>query len=969
MPAKSQLAPNSLFYAVIKKPSRKFAPHNYGKKPGKRPALFACMLKAAIVVGILLIIVSCGEDKKPEVTDLKCEYVKEPTGIDMKKPRFSWIIKSPARNASQSAYRILVGKSREALQNESGNVWNSRKISSKSSVNIKYSGNKLQSSKTYYWKVKVWDQTGKASQWSEPVSFTTGIQNNPDWQAEWISARDSSVSAPLFRKEFDISGKISEAIVHVTGVGYYQFYFNGDTVGDQVLAPAMTDYRKRVMYKTFDVTDRINAGTNVLGFVAGNGPYRMTNPENRYSWGGRSNIMGIPACLLQLHIRFKDGSEKIITSDESWKYSSGPVTFNHFYGGEDYDARKEKSGWSSSEYDVSDWKNVTVTEGPQGKLDASIMAPLQVTQTIQPVTKTQSESGVYLFDLGQNIPGWWQIKVEGQKGTTVRIRGAETLNDSLFPNPLTSGDTLSTKHDYHKNVWTTYTLDGQGTEIYEPAFFYTGFRYIEVKPENPEKIESLSVAGRVVRSGLKRNGTFSSSDTLLNQIHRATIWSQKGNMHGFPTDCPQREKGGYTGDGQVIAQTSMHDFHTAAFYTKWLNDMRDAQQDNGRIPNTSPTLVGGHGGGIGWGSAYVLIPWWMYQYYNDTRVLENHYSSMKDYVTYLRNLARTDANPDEPHIINDFGGYWDSLGEWRAPGEADGPNHPVVNTYYFYKDATLFSKIAEKLGHTEDAQEYKALADTIKDAFNRKFFNADTYLYGTDTVYQTYQLVGLEGDLVPNKARKKVLQTIIRDITEKRNGHLNTGIIGTKHLWHVLSQAGKADVAYSTVQQTTYPSYGYWLQNGASTLWELWSGEKSHNHQMFGTVNEFFYQYLAGIRAPVHGKTTRAYEHIRIKPFIPEDLDSVSASLETMRGEVVSKWHKNAGNFDMQVTIPANSTGSISVPTLDMETVTIREQDKKIWENGSFNQAMSGILDGKKQDQYITFSVGSGTYHFTVSGE
>jgi alpha-L-rhamnosidase len=470
-----------------------------------------------------------------------------------------------------------------------------------------------------------------------------------------------------------------------------------------------------------------------------------------------------------------------------------------------------------------------------------------------------------------------------------------------------------------------------------------------------------------VGTDLERNGRFVTSDSLLNKIHRAGIWAQKGNTHSYPTDCPHREKGGYTGDGQVVAEAAIHDFQMAAFYTKWLNDMRDAQQENGRIPNTSPTLIGGTGGGVAWGSAYILIPWWMYQYYNDTRIMEEHYQTMKKYLSYLHTLAQTDSDPKEAYIINNFGGYWDSLGEWCAPGQSDCPNHPVVSTAYYYLNSLLMSKIASALGNKTDALYYSSLADTVRDDFNKKFFNTSTYLYGTEETYQTYQLLALAGDIVPGDFREMVMKTLLDDIVITRNGHLNTGIIGTKYLWPVLTHAGRSDLAYSVVKQKTYPGYGYWIEKGSTTLLEAWEGKNSHNHQMFGSVDEFFFKYLAGIWSPEDGRTTPGYKHTHIQPFVPEDLLFVDASLNTISGKIASSWKKEPGSFRLKVEIPANTKASVSIPTFENGSVTITEGGKKIWENGSFITGVPGITDGRTEGKFLTFSIVSGKYEFILN--
>src|SRR5450759_312324 len=923
---------------------------------------------SAILCLLTSMFISCNSSRKINVSDLKCEYIENPLGMDIRQPRFSWNISGNRRGIYQSAYRILVADRREALQDNTGNIWDTGKVPSDKLINIVYKGAPLKSDQTYYWSVCVWNQDGEESSWSEPAIFHTGLLNATDWEAQWIASGDSSLEAPLFRKEFEINKQVKNAYVYVTGLGYYELYLNGKKVGDHVLDPAITDYRKRVLYATYDVTRQLKNGLNVAGILLGNGAYRLEKVEGRYSWGNGGSISGTPRLLMQLNITYKDGSRKSIITDKSWKSSGSPITFNNLYGGEDYDARLEKPGWSSSGFDASDWQQVTVADSPGGVLQSQLMPPIKVTETIQPIAKTNPEPGVYLFDMGQNFAGWWRLQVNGSPGVTLRVRGAETLNDSLFPKPLQRGDHLSIKQAYHSRVWTDYILKGKGTEVYEPRFFYTGFRYVEVTMDNRKNPGSLEVEGRVVRSALEFNGKFVTSDSLLNRIHRATVWSQMGNTHGFPTDCPHREKGGYTGDGQIIADSSIHDFHMAAFYTKWLNDMRDAQEENGRIPNTSPTLIGGNGGGIAWGSAYILLPWWMYQYYNDTRILEEHYVTMKRYLEYLHNLAKTDSNPEEPYIINNFGGYWFSLGEWCAPGQSDCPNHPMVNTYYYYQNASLLSRIATLIGQNTDDVRYNALADTIKNELNKKFFNPNTNLYGTDTTYQTYQLLALAGDVVPEGHREKVFQTVTDDIINTRKGHLNTGIIGTKYLWYVMAHSGRSDLAYTVATQTTYPSYGYWLEKGATTLLEEWSGKNSHNHQMFGSVDEFFYKYLAGIRSPTDGITTSGYKHITIKPYVPDGLSFVEASLKTAAGYIESSWQHKSDLFQLRLVIPANSDATVGIPLLGFKNIIVTENGKKVWENGAFITGNPGITDARIDEVCLTFSIGSGTYEFKLSG-
>ncbi len=912
---------------------------------------------------------SCKTPPALNVTGLECEYLTNPPGVDAQQPRFSWKIISKQRGVTQKAYRIIVGRNLSELKNKNGKAWDSGKTSSNVTNNIEYEGLPLQSNENYYWRVCVW--TGDDEyKWSDPAEFHTGLLNDSDWKAKWITTEEKIIhQSPLLRKSFQTGKNIRSAYAFVTAGGIYEFYLNGKKVGDHVLDPAITNYRKTVLYSTYDVTSLLKAGENVAGAMLGNGAYNGRKAEGRYSWGGENKSLGNPCFLAQIIIIYSDGSQDVVTTDESWKYTWGPVTFNNFYGGEDYDARKEVSNWQDPAFDDSNWEDVTLADPPGGILKSLMMPPIKVTATIQPVASTNPSPGVYLFDLGQNIAGWWRIHIKGHEGLTIRVRGAETLNDSLFAKPLEKGDMLSTKFNYHAEVWTDYTLRGGETEVYEPRFFYSGFRYIEVTTGNGNAPDEIKAEGRVVRSALVRTGTFTSSDSLLNRIHRAGVWAIKGNTVSYPTDCPHREKGAYNGDGQVIAETSMHDFRMAAFYTKWLNDMRDSQEENGRIPNTSPTLVGGTGGGVAWGSAYILIPYWMHLYYNDNRVLKEHYPTMKKYLQYLKDLGGRDEHPEEPYIINFFDQYWYSLGEWCAPGQSDGPNHAVVNTFYYYYNTRLMSKIAGLTGNEQDAKYFTALGDTIKTAFNNKFFNAETGLYGTDETYQTYQLLALVGDMVPEGYREKVFDTVVDDI-KSRNGHLNTGIIGTKYLWPILSEGDQGELAYQVATQTTYPSYGYWLKNHATTLFEEWDGKHSHNHQMFGSVIEYFYKYLAGIRSPSdESKTSAGYKHIHLQPFVPEGLSSVDASVETVAGEIRAAWKKGDGTFRYNVSIPANTSATVVLPVSGYNDFIITEGGTPIWEKDKFTKGEPGIEAVKKEGGQILISLGSGNFDFRITAK
>ncbi|MDD4226596.1 MAG: family 78 glycoside hydrolase catalytic domain [Mariniphaga sp.] len=908
---------------------------------------------------------SCNSTQDAAVTDLRVEYMNNPLGMDVSHPRFSWKMTSGERGVNQAAYRIIVSETRGEVEKQSGNIWDTGKVMARNSVNLAFEGALLESNKKYFWRVCVWIDE-EHSYWSEPAFFHTGIMKPGEWQAEWITAGHEIVhESPLFRGEFEVEKSVEEAYAYVTACGFYEFYLNGGKVGDQVLSPSITDYRKTVLYSVFDVTSLLKKGKNSAGAMLGNGAWNLRKAEGRWSWGSGGASFGNPCFLMQLMITYKDGSQSVVITDNSWKTAPGPITFNNLYGGEDYDARKELPGWSAVGFDDAAWSQVATGTQPAGRLKSHLLPAIRVTQTLQPIKEIHPEPGRYIIDLGQNIAGWWRVEVKGAPGQVIRIRAEERLNNLTFPKPLEEGDKLSDNTRFHPYIWTDYTLAGNEQETYEPRFFYTGFRYLEVTTNDQKNLESLKVEGRVVHTDLERNGMFESSEPLFNQIHTAGLWSQRGNNLSYPTDCPHREKGAYTGDGQVVAEASIHDFHVPAYYTKWLNDMRDAQEENGRIPNTAPTLVGGGGGGIAWGSAYILIPWWMNHYFDDMRILEDHYPTMKKYIQYLKELGVRDEDPGEPYIIDFFDGYWSSLGEWCAPGQSDCPNHAVVNTFYYYYNSLLMSKIAGKLGYDNDSKYYRSLSDTVKQHFNRKFFNPETGLYGTADPYQTYLLLALMGDVVPEGYEEKVFQVLVEDI-HNRDDHLNTGIIGTKYLWPVLVQGGEQERIYRLATQTTYPSYGYWIVNGSTTLLEEWSGESSHNHEMFGSITEYFFKFLAGIQSPLEGNTTAGYRNIHIEPYVPQRLEHVDASLETVAGTVVSRWKNEAGAFLQEVSLPANTTGTVVLPLFDATQPVVWEGDIKIWENNQFIEGVKGIEKAETGNGRISIHLGSGDYSFKV---
>jgi len=868
---------------------------------------------------------------------LSCEGLSNPLGIDVAQPRFSWILNSSERGQLQSAYQILVASRQENLDANKADKWNSGKVMSEQSINVVYKEDALKSGKTYYWKVRVWDKDGEVSPYSKTAIFEMGLLKVEDWKAQWISGGN------LLRKEFNLAKDIARARVYVSALGYYELRINGDKVGDYVLDPGRTDYKKRILYVTYDVTNYLREGTNVIGIMLGNGWYSS-------EMLGRKNSYGPPRLILQANIDFTDGINMSIVTDETWKLSNGPIIANDVYKGETYDARLEKPGWDNVSYDDSAWNNAKITASPGGKLVSQMMPPIKVMKTITPVALTNPKLGVYVYDMGQNFAGWAKLIVKGPRSTKVTIEYAELLDDNGMIN-------WRNLYGIGPHTMDTYILRGEGTEVYEPRFTYRGFRYVQITgfPGVP-KLESLY--GRVVHSAIESVGSFTTSNALLNQIQHNILWSQLSNLHSIPTDCPTREKLGYGGDAQVTAEEAIYNFSMATFYEKWVNDMSDAQdKKTGYVPNTVPFQGGG--GGPAWGSAYVLIPWYLYQYYGDKRILEQHYDGMKQWIDYLGTKAKD-------YIIS-YG-----LGDWSPPGpggRSAGVNTPIAltSTWYYYYDALIMLQIAYILGKFTEADGYSTLANRIKKAFNNKFLNKSINEYGNGS--QTSNILPLFSHIVPRANKRAVLKNLVEDIMVTHESHLDTGILGTKHILEVLTDCGWGNVAYILATQTTYPSWGYKISRGATTLWEEWrynTTNCSHNHIMLGgSIGSWFYKTLAGINIDPAGP---GWRRIVVKPHILGDLKYVSASVKTIRGLVSSNWEKGIDSLTLNTTLPVNSQAKVSIPKMGLKNIRIRENGKIVWENNLYFKGVKGITNGNENDKYITFDVKSGSYSFKMSG-
>jgi alpha-L-rhamnosidase len=900
-------------------------------KPALRLAVSAIILFA---VASLVPAASAGTN----VDSLKCEYLANPLGIDVLQPRLSWVLHSPERGQKQTAYQVLVASSPELLQQNQGDLWDSGKVASEQSIHVEYAGKPLASYQGCEWKVRVWDKDGQPSDWSQPARWTMGVLEPNGWYGKWLGYtkkydRETGWSqtspSPVFRTTFHLSRPVKSATVSIAGLGYYELHLNGDKVGDHVLDPAFTRYDRRVLYVTYDVTDRLQQGKNAIGVMLGNGWY---NSHTRCVWDfDQAPWRDQPKVLLQLRVVLADGSVEFLVSNESWRATTGPMVLDGIRNGHVYDARLEMPGWDTAAFDDSAWAKPAIVSAPKGTLRAQMLPPIKVTETITPVKFTETKPGVWLFDMGQNMAGWAQLRVAGPAGSTVTMRYSERV----------SPDGAIDRREIDKFVKSgpfqsdVYILKGQGAEVWEPKFSYHGFRWVEVTGlPSPPTAETLR--GRVVHTSFQRVGNFECSNELLNTIQRLTGWSYRSNFHGYPTDCPHREKNGWTGDAHLAAEQAMYSFENSAAYTKWMNDLYDEQQEDGNLPGIVPTSGWGYkwGNGPAWDSAYVLIPWYLYQYRGDQRILATHYERLKRYVDFLTSKSKD-------HLVQH------GLGDW-VPAKTKTPEI-VTSSGYYYVDTLIVSKIAALLGKQDDARRYGELAEQIRQSFHRTLYKGDgIYANGSQTALSCALYQGL----APADVKSQVAAKLAANV-ESQAGHLDTGILGAKYLLRALSDNGRTDLAYTIACQTTPPSYGDWIRRGATTLWEDWGDGSSRNHIMFGDISAWFYQYLAGIQVDAEQP---GFKHIVIRPRPVGDLTWARAKTESMYGTVSSSWRKEKERFTLEVKIPVGATATVYVPLAG------RAED--VTESGKPAARAAGVNCLRVEDTAAVFDVSAGQYMF-----
>ena len=910
------------------------------------------------VIQILLfsiILIGCSDSGVSPI-DLTCEYLKDPTVVDVANPRLSWINISidNERDQRQTAYQIRVASSKSGLTDP--DLWDSEKVSSEKSFRVHYKGSALKSGQDCWWQVRTWDKNDKPSEWSKPAYWGMGLLQETDWTATWIGVPWQGEEAlpippggpnaildtfpppaPMLRKSFEISKKISRAKAYVTGLGYFEFYVNGKKMGDEVLIPNQTNYGKRpgledqyipvadnfreykVMYLTYDITNELKQGENVIGSILGNGFY---NPAKFWT-----SPYGSPRFFGQVDIEYADGTKEIIASDLSWKADKSPILMDMVYYGEKYDARLEQQGWSAPGFDDSEWIQVVKRAAPYGKLVAHTAHPDKITESFKPLSIKKKNDSVHVVDFGTEISGWVRLNnVNGPAGHQIDI------------------DFLSNQYSGEN----AYIFSGKGKENYAPRFNWFVFSAIEIT-NWPGELKKEHLTAEAVNTYVEETGTFETSNKLFNDINKIWKRSQTDNMHGgLASDCPHRERSGYTGDGQVACLTVMHNFDARNFYQKWIQDILGAQNvDNGYVPNGAPWQRG-CGGGVPWGAAMSIMPWHFYVQYGALDMLEDNYEGMKAHVEWMKKwvdekgiMFSKEPNEDDPVV-------WMNLGEWAAPTGRNSIPQSMVHTFYFWRCADFTAKAAKALGQEAESTQYASLAESTRKAFYQEFYDAEKGTYGN---YGGNVLALTMG--VPEDQRQKVVAALEKNV-ENNDRHLDTGIFGTRFFFEVLAENGLNHLAYAAMNQKTEPSFGRWLELGSTTTREHWNEDGSHNHPMFGGGIVWFYRNLAGMKAD---PSQPGYKHIIFKPQPISTMDFVKYRYKTSFGDAGIHWQNKPDAFTMKVEVPVGSKATIYLPS---------SPNSKVTESGIQVTSIKEISILEAIDGYKVYEVGSGIYEFRV---
>lgn len=989
-------------------------------------------MKRTTTIIMALIITTLSSIAGSTVEHLRCEYLEAPLGIDVRTPRLSWELSADERGIRQDSYRILVASSVDLLNQNRGDVWDSGVVKSDQSSQVEYAGPALRSKTLYFWKVVVATSDGAKAE-SKPASWSMGLLEVADWQADWIGLdkkpdvkpayraaldgkapkiviqkaiygvlddptkqmdlkeavqkhvdaghllltptndfagtdpayeikkkleleytvdsrdmkatvdenkeldltisrkRKTYLPAPYLRKEFQVRAAVKRAVVYATAQGVFELSLNGRRVGDEFFMPGWTDYRKRIYYRAYDVTSMLETGANALGAILGDGWFRgniSCIDQNHY--GTLLRFKG------QLHIDYVDGQSDVITSDKSWQGAYGPILESDMQAGEVYDARRELPGWNRAGFDASKWSPVVTGSELNAPLEAYPGDPVRRTLELPTLAVTEPKTGSYVFDLGQNFSGWIRLKVTGNAGDEVVMHFAEMLN---------ADGTVYTANLRSARAVDTYILKGGGAEIWEPRFTFHGFRYVQISGLRGAPAPD-AVTGVVVHSDSPISASFECSNPMLNQLHSNILWGQRSNYLEVPTDCPQRdERLGWTGDTQVFIRTACYNQDVSAFFTKWIVDLMDTQNRHGQFGNQAPVFHG-HGAAA-WACAGIISPWTIHHVYGDTRVIADTYEAM---VRYVEACGKDGLGGRKQHT-------W---GDWLAPGGR--PPSALISTAYYAYTTSLMADIAEALGKKEDAASYHKQFEAIRGYFQKTYVKADGKI---ESNLQTAYCLALSFNLLTDLQREQAAAHLVERIKE-RNYHLSVGFLGMPILLPTLTDIGRSDLAYRLIQNTTFPSWGYSIEQGATTIWERWNSYSkaegfgdvkmnSFNHYSLGSCGEWMFRSMLGIDSDGVG-----FKKLIMKPELGEGITWAKGHYDSIHGRIGSDWKLEGGKFSWTITVPANTTATVYVPTKDLDS---------LMESGQLACKAPGISFLKMEDNRAVLAMASGTYAFHSSIE
>ncbi len=922
---------------------------------------------------------SITSDSSIPVGQLRCEYLSNPIGLDIRQPRLSWKLTAVQRAAKQTAFQVQAAESLEALTQSMPLLWNTGKVASDETLNHVYSGAALHSEQRCYWRVRVWDNDDRASVWSEPAFWEMGLLAAADWRADWIEPdwdEDPQLQhpCPYLRTDFAVEGRVNTARVAISSHGLYSLSVNGRAVTDAIFTPGYTAYEKRLQYQVYDVTALLRDGANAAGVILGDGWWRgkVGAMSVRNSYGTKL------ALLMQLHIVYTDGREQRVISDDHWRATTGPILMSDLKDGEIYDARLELPGWDMPNYDASRWRGVRQANYSYANLTGTAGVPVRRHETFQPAL-IKTPAGQSMLDMGQNFAGRVRMKLRGAAGATITLQHGETLDR----NGNFTMQNLNLAGNIAVNQKVTYTFKGDGDEVFEPHFTFHGFRYVLVEGY-PGRLEAGNFTGIAVYSDMPPTGTFRCSNPLVNQLQQNISWSQKSNFLDIPTDCPQRERAGWTGDAQIFARTGSFIMDTAAFYTKWLADLAAEQHADGMVTNLVPDGFK-HAGGLmkrlegsaGWGDAAVIIPWTVYQCYGDAGILRRQYASMKAWVDYVVERAGHThwARKLQPAYwlsrdrrarqwrIWDTGYHW---GEWLESGTGSVSlvlgilkrmlfSEPAVATPYLVYSSGLLARVADTLGETADNEHYQQIHEQAKAAYLAEYVGDDGHIRPDR---QSSYVRALAFDLLPDDLRPRAARRLV-ELVRQNGNHLGTGFLTTTYLCHMLSRYGYLDVAYALLNQQTVPSWLYPVTKGATSIWETWDGiaadgtpRMSLNHYSYGAVGSWLYQVVAGIEIDPHAP---GYKHFYIQPSPGGGLTHARAVYQSVRGQIVSAWQMEDAAMRLEIEVPPNTTATIRLPNARLERVT---------ESGVALAQAHGISGVRQDESDIVCLAASGAYNF-----